>query len=78
MFRKGKSAVESDPKKSWGGIETEAGVEEEEIGMEVSLVGIDLKEGGLTFVRIERKTTVFGPALQSKQSSFCGLHRSGD
>ena len=31
MFRKGKSAVESDPKKSWSGIETEAGVEQEEI-----------------------------------------------
>ena len=27
MFRKGKSAVEGDPKKSWSGIETKAGVE---------------------------------------------------
>ena len=35
---------------------------------------IHLEEGGLTFARIERKT----PALQSKQSSLCGLHRSGD
>ena len=40
MFRKGKSAVEGDPKKSWSGIETEAGAEKEEVGLEVSLVGI--------------------------------------
>ena len=33
---------------------------------------------GLTFARIERKTPVLRPALQSKQSSLCGLHRSGD
>ena len=29
MFRKGKSAVEGDPKKVWSGIETKAGVEYE-------------------------------------------------
>ena len=40
MFRKGKCAVEGDPKKSWSGIETEAGAEYEEVGLEVSLVGI--------------------------------------
>ena len=40
-------------------------------------MGIQL-EGGLTFARIERKTPVLRPALQSKQSSLCGLHRSGD
>ena len=39
MFRKGKSAVESDPKKSWSGVETEVGAEQEEIGLKVSLVG---------------------------------------
>ena len=27
MFSKGKSVVEGDPKKSWSGIETEAGAE---------------------------------------------------
>ena len=37
-------------------------------------MGIRRKEGRLTFARIERKT----PALQSKQSSLCGLHRSRD
>ena len=31
MLRKGKSAVEGDPKKGWSGIETEAGVEYEEV-----------------------------------------------
>ena len=36
------------------------------------------REGGLTFARIERKTPVLRPVLQSKQSSLCGLHRSGD
>ena len=32
----------------------------------------------LTFARIQKKTSVFRPALQSKQTSLCGLHRSGD
>ena len=42
MFRKGKTAVEDDTKKSWSGIKTEAGSELEEVeaGLEVSLVGI--------------------------------------
>ena len=78
MLRKGKSAVEGDPKKCWSGIETEAGAEEEEVGLEISLVGIHSKEGGLTLAWIERKTPVLRPALQSKQSSLSGLHCSGD
>ena len=78
MFRKGMIAVEGDPKKSWSGIETEAAIELEEVGLEVNLVGIHWKEGGLTFAWIERKTTVLRPALQSKQSSLCGLHRIKD
>ena len=40
MLRIGKSAVEGDSKKSWSGIETEAGAEQEEVGLEVSLVRI--------------------------------------
>ena len=32
--------VEGDLNKSWSGIETEAGVEQEEVGLEVSLMGI--------------------------------------
>ena len=36
------------------------------------------REGGLTFAQIERKTPVLRPALQSKQSSLCDLHRSRD
>ena len=36
------------------------------------------EEWGLIFSRIGRKTPVFRPALQSKQSSLCGLHRSRD
>ena len=41
-------------------------------------MGIHWEEGGLTFARIERKTPVLRPAIQSKQSSLCGLHRSRD
>ena len=40
MLRKGKSAVEGDPKKSWSSVETEAGAVKEEVELEVSLVGI--------------------------------------
>ena len=36
------------------------------------------KKGGLTFARIERKTPLLRPPLQSNQSSLCGLHHSGD
>ena len=39
-------------------------------------MGIHWEERGLTFARIERKTPVLRPALQSKQSSLCDLHRS--
>ena len=41
-------------------------------------MGIHRKERGLTFARIQRKTPVLRPALQSNQSSLCGLHRSRD
>ena len=41
-------------------------------------MGIHREEGGLTFDWIERKTPVLRPALQSKPSSLCGLHHSGD
>ena len=41
MLRKGKCAVEGDPKKSWSGVETEAGVEEVEVGLKVGVVGIN-------------------------------------
>ena len=40
IFTKGKSAVEGDPKKSWSGIETEAGVESKQVGLEIRLVVI--------------------------------------
>ena len=33
-------------------------------------------EGGLTCARIERKTPVLRPELQSNQSSLCDLHHS--
>ena len=39
MFRKETSAIEGDPKKTWSGIEMEAGVDEGKIELEVSLVG---------------------------------------
>ena len=43
MFRKEKSVVEDDPKKNWSGIEMKARVEYEEVGLEVSLMGIHQK-----------------------------------
>ena len=77
MLRKENSAVEGDPKKSWNGIESKAGAKKQ-VGLEVSLVGIQGKEGSLTFAWSERKTPVLRPALQSKQSSLCGLHCGGN
>ena len=41
-------------------------------------MGFHREQGGLIFAWIERKTTVLRLALQSKQSSLCGLHRSRD
>ena len=41
-------------------------------------MGIHREKGGLTFARIERKTPVLRPALQSNQSFLCGLHCSRD
>ena len=41
-------------------------------------MGIHREKGDLTFARIERKTPVLRLALQSKQSSLCCLHRTGD
>ena len=49
-----------------------------EVGLEVSLVGVHSREGGLTFAQIKRKTPVPRPALQSKQSSLCSLHCNED
>ena len=48
------------------------------LGWRLAWWGSTEKEGGLTFARIERKAPVLRPALQSKQSSLCGLQRSGD
>ena len=48
------------------------------MGRRLAWWGSTEKKACLTFARIERKTPVLRPALQSKQSSLCGLHRSGD
>ena len=37
MLTKQKSAVEGDPKKGWSGVETEAGAEQEKVGLEVKV-----------------------------------------
>ena len=37
-----------------------------------------MKQKSFTFSRFEIETPVLGPALQSNQSSLCGLHRSDD
>ena len=41
-------------------------------------MGIQRKEAGLTFSRIEKKTLVLRLALLSKQSSLCVLHSGRD
>ena len=78
MFRKGKSDVESDLKKSRSGIETEAGVEWDEFGLEASLVVIHREEKSLTFARIERKTPILRPAIQLNQSFLWNFHCTWD
>ena len=50
MFRKGKSAIEGDPKKGWSGIEMEDGVVYEEVGLAVSLVGSTEKKENSHFL----------------------------
>ena len=69
-LEKKRSAVAGDLKKSWGGIETEAGVELEEIGLEVSLVEMQ-REKGLTFARVERKTVVLIRPCPSRIRAPC-------
>ena len=39
-LEKERKAVKGDPEKSWSGSETEGGVEQGEVGLEISLVGI--------------------------------------
>ena len=73
-----KSAVKSDLKKRWSEIETEVRVVQEEVGLEVSLVGIHQEERSLAFARIKRKIPLLRQALQSNHSLFYGLHRSRD
>ena len=41
--------------------------------LKISLVGIQPKEKGLAFGRIEKMTPVLKVTLQSNQSSLCGL-----
>ena len=76
IFRKGKSAVESDPKKNWSGVETKGGVKKEELELKVSLTGIHLEERCLTFAWIERNAPVLRPPIKLNQSFLCGLRSS--
>ena len=46
--------------------------------LKFSLVKIHWEDRTLTFARIERKTPVLIPALQSNQNSLCGLYHCGD
>ncbi len=63
MFSK-KRVVEGDPKKIWSGTATEREVEYEEVGLEISLMGI--YRGDFTFSPIERNRPL------------CSLHSSKD
>ena len=73
MYRKRKSTVKGDSKKSWSRIEEERELEQVEAGLKISVVGIDRKEAGFPFARTERKAPVRRPAFTSNQGSFCGL-----
>ena len=70
MLRKGKSAVDSDLKKCWNGIEAARGVKKEVVGLEVSLVIIQHEERDLAFAHIESKTPVLRSALQFNHRSL--------
>ena len=79
MLRKGKSAVEGTPRKVGVGLKRRREPSRRRLGWRLAWwESSHLLGGGLTFTRIERKTPVLRPVLQSKQSSLCGLHRSGD
>ena len=68
-----KSAVKGDPKKSGCGIAAEAGIEQGEIGLKISLTVFNLEKRGLTLVRIERKALVVRMVFQSNQCFSFGL-----
>ena len=71
MFREGISAVEGDPKKSWSGIETETGVEE--VGLEVNLVESIEKKEVSNFLGLRGRYQYLDQ--RSNRTSF---HRTGD
>ena len=48
------------------------------LGWRVAWWGATEKNGGLTLAGYERKTSILRPALQSNQSSMCGLRSSRD
>ena len=52
MFRKGKSAVEGDPKKSWSGIETQAGLNKEKAGWRLAWWGFTEKKEASHFLEL--------------------------
>ena len=56
-----------------GAIQIDRGVEQEEVELEIGLMGIHREKGGLKFARIERKTPVLRQALQLNQDSLRGL-----
>ena len=47
------------------------------VELENSMLGIHQKKRGIRFPRIEKKTPVLRPALQSNHSSLCSLRRAG-
>ena len=66
------------PRKVGVGIKQRREPSRRRLGWRLAWWGSTEKEAGPTLARIERKTPVLRPALQSKQSSMCGHHRSRD
>ena len=72
MFRKEKSAVESDPKKSWSGIEADREPSRKRLGWRLAWWGSTEKNETSHLLGLR------GRHQYSDQHSLCGSYRSGD
>ena len=69
-LEKGRVRSKVTPRKGGVGLKRRREPSRRMLGWRLAWWGSTEKKGGLTFARIERKTPVLRPALQSKQSSF--------
>ena len=74
MCRKGKSAVERDPRKVVMKLKQKESLMKG-MGLEIGLIEINRKEETCMFGRIERKTSILRSALQSTYTSLSNLQQ---